>query len=533
MKLIDNIARRLGYAKLSMPVDGYYPLAYASGERFNYLDPSIYGHQADLYRTSSWIGTATQILSQACAAVNFGVYSRNKEGRDEIINHPYELLLGKPNPLQSRFEFLEASFSNYRLTGNSYTWINAASENDEPAELWTIHSDQIEPVPDEKMFLRGYLYRPGDGLEIPLEPWEVVHVKTYNPRSMFLGLSLIESIAIQAQADIGKVKREAKISNAENGRLPGILAFADRFQDAEWQNMKEQIDDRANKMRSYMLLNNVKQGGVSWISTGITQEQAQFIQQRQFTKEEIFDRVAPGLASMLAINATEANSKSGKATFSEYAMWPMLVAFAEKWTNEILPRYGNELVGEFEDVRVKDRVLELQEIAEYGRTHTVEEVRKKFYNDKPLGDKRDNLMPAQINAATGEGEDEPEPEIEVMPAQQPPQLQAVNEQPAQEETPSESEPIEETEEAAEIKRWKRVARKAIKAGRPVPEFVTDVIPSQKAAAIRSHLATVKSVDEIDAAFEARPREIGLDRAEELVRRLEVLWTQPKPLSEQP
>ena len=37
----------------------------------------------------------------------------------------------------------------------------------------------------------------------------------------------------------------------------------------------------------------------------------QFLEERNFTKEEIFGKLAPGLASVLAVNATEANALAG------------------------------------------------------------------------------------------------------------------------------------------------------------------------------------------------------------------------------
>jgi hypothetical protein len=72
------------------------------------------------------------------------------------------------------------------------------------------------------------------------------------------------------------------------------------------------------------------------------------------------------------------------------------VRIAEKITNDVLPLYGDGLVGEFDDIRPTDRQLELAEIEAYARTHTVDEVRAKYYNDQPLDMGRGVLLVTEV-----------------------------------------------------------------------------------------------------------------------------------------
>lgn len=492
-------------------ITGRFPLAYAGGERWNVPDPSVYGYQADLYRQISWIAAAVQILSQSCATVPFNVKRMEGEDTVDVPNHPFEKLMRKPNPMMSRQEFLEAVFGYYRLTGNGYIWVNSANERAEVDEMWVIPSNQVQPVPDGNLYLRGYLYYSGTGIEMVLEPHEVVHLKRFNPNNLFVGLSPIEAIAEQAQGDLGRVKRDSRLYNDTNGRLPGILAFADGFIDEEWDRLKAEVGNKANQMRQFMMLRGVKQGGVQWINTTLSNRDMEFLDNRRFTKEEIYDLFAPGLASMLAVNATEANSKIGKATFDEYARWPMLTALSEKITLDILPRYGDNLIGEFDDIRAKDRAMELQELQSFSLTHTVAEIRKEYYQDDPLGDERDDLFPSQVQATSGQ----PEPKLQPQPAQL---MGAQPEAPAQESTPEDDmQDIENAGDSAEIeakladlRRWKRVARKAVKAGKPIPDFVTEAIPGVEQERIRAALSACKSLEEVDAVFEPQPAKAAFE-----------------------
>lgn len=503
MGWIDRLAQRLGYSK-TQTVQNPAPwmASYASVEQYNLPDGSIYAAQADMFRKLSWVATSVQILAESCATVQFSVMEMIGEDMVDIKNHPFEKLLMRPNPLMSRSEFLEAWFSFRILTGNGYIWLNRASESEPPMEMWVIPSNVIKPVPDGRLYLKGYVFNAG-GEEFALKPWEIVHLKRFNPNNLFVGLSPVEAIAKTANMDLAKVDRELRMNGTDNGRMPGILAFGDNYSDSEWARMQRDIDDKANKMRAYLMMRNTKQGGVQWIQTSMSAEDMQFIESRMFTKEEIYGIFAPGLASMLAINATEANAKSGKATFAEFAQWPLLESAAQKITNDVLPAYGDDLVGMFDEVRQKDKAMVLQEIATFSQTHTVAEVRKFFYNDAPLGDERDALFPGQVGPLVQQ------PQVwqpEAAPASVPAEVPGEQVSGGTPDTPMDEEtPIPVTDEFAEmnadLKRWKTVALHALERGKkPRTDFESEVIPLSLSGAISGALEDAATNAEVNRIF---------------------------------
>lgn len=392
---------------LKAEIGKYQPwlLQTADAERFNLPDPSVYENQADLYRKLSWVLQAVEITANAGAVSRFDVKRiiANEEPKD-IPNHPFETLLQRPNPLDSRFEFLVATIEMWKLTGNCYWWLNRESEFDPPSEMWIIPSHMIQPVPDGKMFIRGYLYWPGNGMEIMLPPHEIVHFRRNNPFSRFIGLSAIEAIALVARGDLSMQEWNTRLFAENNARLPGILTFEQMIADPTWEKIKADTREAARK-RELLMLRGVGGGGVHWMQNAVAQKDMEFLAGRQFNKEEIYNTLAPGLYSMLSENATEANSRTGRAAFAELTIYPMHVMMAEKITKDILPAYGSgrsrPLIGQFEDVRMEDKQLRLAEMIEYSKSHTVEEVRREFYGDEPLGDDRDRLLPSQITATSG------------------------------------------------------------------------------------------------------------------------------------
>jgi phage portal protein BeeE len=179
MGIIDRIAERFGYRKADR-VQADWLRVMADSEQYNIPDRTLPQAQSELYNRLSWVQMAINVVAQDVALTAFDVVELKREKTEHIVNHPFELQLRHPNPSMSRFEFLEATASYYRLTGNAFWWLNKTSEATEPDEIWVIPTHMVKPIPDGRMFIRGYVYE-NDGAEIILEPHEVVHFKRFNP----------------------------------------------------------------------------------------------------------------------------------------------------------------------------------------------------------------------------------------------------------------------------------------------------------------------------------------------------------------
>lgn len=462
----------------------------ADAESYTLPDPSVYENQADLYRVLSWVLLAIDITASSAALTPFSVARiiAGKEPKD-IPNHEFELLLNHPNELDSRFEFLYATIAFYRLTGNAYWWLNSKDKDTPPDEMWFIPSSMIIPVPDKYMYLRGYMYYPGTGAEIFLEPHQIVHFKRFNPLSRFVGLSAVESIALVAGGDLGMQQYNTTLFANNNGRLPSVMTFEQMIADPTWEKIKSDTRDAA-KNREMLMLRGVGQGGVNWLQNAVTQREMEFIEGRKFNKEEIMTTLAPGSYTMLSENATQANSVVGRASFNELTVYPMHVMMNEKITNSILPRYGGrQLVGCFEDVRVTDKDMKLREQEAFERSHTMKEVREEIYGDDPLGDERDDLLVSQVGASSG-GITEPAP---VEP------VNNVTPDNVMEETPDE-EPQDNEANKAMRDDLARYQRKAIKRIGQAVKFDSDNIPEYVRNQIESELPACKTEDDVRHVF---------------------------------
>ena len=504
-KEYDKLARELDALKKNFLPYERWQLETADAERYNLPDPSVYDNQADLFRKLSWVLQAVDLVASGAAMTPFRVARivAGKEPKD-IPNHEFEMLMRHPNPHDSRYEFLYATIAFWMLNGNAYWWLNRKDEYSQPDELWAIPPSMIIPVPDEKMYLKGYLYYPGNGMEIFMQTHEIVHFRRFNPRSRFLGLSAVESIALVAYGDIGMQDWNTRLFSENNARLPGILTFEQFIEQGTWDKIMQDTRE-ASKKRELLMLRGVGQGGVKWMQNAVSQKEMEFLSGRKFNAKEIMDTLAPGSYTMMYESATEANSRTGRATLNELSIYPKHILMSEKITNNILSAYpGRPLIGQFEDIRVTDRKMELDEQTAYSKSHTIGEIREKFYGDPPLSDERDDLFPEQIKAASGGVQESPVPTAFGVQPEPQREMTAAENKPPQEQKEDDKEKESAKAVLADLARMERKAVKHI--GKAV-DFLSDNIPPSVLSQIKRRLPACKDTAAVRAVFSAAKRDI--------------------------
>ena len=90
--------------------------------------------QSELYQRLSWVQIAVRTIAESVATAGAQVQRMTGEKAQQVINHPFEVLLQRPNPLMSRFALLAATVSYYTLTGNAYWWLNKRNQMSPPDE---------------------------------------------------------------------------------------------------------------------------------------------------------------------------------------------------------------------------------------------------------------------------------------------------------------------------------------------------------------------------------------------------------------
>lgn len=348
-------------------------LAYARTMQSQYPDLSIADRIQELYKRLSWVATAIDVVGVIGAGAGKSVKKMVGEEEEDIVNHDFELRLTDPNPVQSGNMLIFSLLADYKLHNKAFIWMNIV--NNKPVELWRIPPTMISPKTSGRLGIEYFAYDPGfGGQKIIIPPEEIVYWAGYDPYNLINPDSLLTSITASATNDLMMQKWSQHVYDG-NGRLPGVLHFADMINDDQWEQIGDDIDNAA-KNQNILRIRGTGSGAIGYIQTSSPPKDMEFYVGRNNNRDEIWNRIAPGLVSMLSENATEANSRSGKATIIDLVVYPLLQMLYECMTQQIIWRYyGADLKIEPDDIRVTDRVLELQEGQEHSKVLTVNEYR--------------------------------------------------------------------------------------------------------------------------------------------------------------
>lgn len=362
-------------------------LAYARAMASQFPDLSVADRIQELYKRLSWVATAVDIVSVIGSGADASIKRMDGEEEEDVENHEFEMRLLDPNPTQSGRSFIFSLLADYKLHNKAFIWMNIV--NNKPVELWRIPPTMIAPQSDGRLGISHFTYDPGYGIgKMNLPVKEIVYFSGYDPNNLVYPESALSSISLVSQSDMTMQKWNQHVYDG-NGRLPGVLTFADMISDPLWENIQDDMSEAAMK-QNMLLLRGTGTGSIGYIQTSSPPKDMEFYTGRQNNRDEIWNRIAPGLVSAISENSTEANSRTGKATLIDLVVYPLLQMLYETMTAQIVWRYyGREYKIEPDDIRVTDRVLELSEKQEHSKVITVDEYRAIWgddeYHDKTVG----------------------------------------------------------------------------------------------------------------------------------------------------
>jgi HK97 family phage portal protein len=354
--------------------------AVAAHNSYRWADLAGLEAQGRAYQASTWVYVAVNRIAEAGALVPLHVYRLEGERRIEVERHPLEALLDSPNPYLSRFELFEQTLGMLELTGNAY-WLLSGDARSVPAEIWPLRPDRVSIVPDEREYVRGYVYEI-DGLRIPLDAAEVVHFRRWHPANDYYGLSAVEAARIAISTDRAMAEWNRNTFGRDNGVPAGIVSVREFVSDSDFERIKREW--RASYGGPQRRTAFLRGGDIQWHDIGLSHSELDFLKGRQANRDEILNifGVPVGLISE---NATEANAKVAERTFIERTLWPKLVRLSQKITQELLPFWPGEHVAEFEDIRPTDTQERMAEIRAAYPVLSVNEIRERYFHLPPVG----------------------------------------------------------------------------------------------------------------------------------------------------
>jgi HK97 family phage portal protein len=280
--------------------------------------------------TYSAVWASVRVLSETLAMMPGGIFKKEGEARKSVSEHPaYRLIFQKPNALMTTYKWREVCQAQVCLNGNSYSFI-VRDGSARPVELRL-----IEKPSDVLPFIFNHeLYYKVTGYAQPFRSDEIFHVRG-------LTLNGIEGMSVikYAREVIGGGLAQQEYSNRLFGsgltKKVGIKTPQKLDPDVK-ESMQKQWDAR------HAGLENAKnlvflEAGTDAIELGINPEDAQFLESKQFSVEEVarWFRVPQHMIGKLD-RSTNNNIEMQNREFIDYTMMPWFTNWEAEINDKLL-----------------------------------------------------------------------------------------------------------------------------------------------------------------------------------------------------
>jgi hypothetical protein len=256
-----------------------------------------------------------------------------------------------------------------------------------------------------------------------------------------------------------------------------LISTPPNLNPASFKEVKADIQDQFAEGRRYLV---VRSGQIDAKVLGNSAEM-EYTEGRIFNREAV-DRGMGVPAGLWAKEATRANSDAAESVVIKHTVYPLHCLVAEEITAQVLARYyEGEVYGQFEDIRPEDRELKVRERSVYWKVYTVDEARAEVglgpHPDPEVGGKL--VQGGQPGAPEGAQQEDGSLLIEAPGM-----------------------PMERRGAAEDLRRWRSVARRMVKAGENPGgyEFESEAISPGVQQAVRQMLDGATTEDEVRAAF---------------------------------
>lgn len=303
---------------------------------------ALKANPTDLY--AGWIYACINVIADEVSQIDLVLTKKDGKGNKQIItDHPAIDLINRVNPFLTKHDLFERLQANKELYGNEYWFIEKNGSKN--MEIYPLKPTLVNPLPDPYNYVSAYQYNL-DGKRYNLPPENIIHFKTFNPKSDILGTGTIEAVRTSAETDL--YAREYNKAFFENSAQPGvILEYPGELKKEDQERLKSQwVEEYGGFKRNFRTA--VASNGLKIQKLEMSHTDMEFIEQRRFSRDEILSifRVPKTILGILE-DANFASAKTANYVFALRTILPKMRAIKDTLNEFYLPLFGDESL-EFE-----------------------------------------------------------------------------------------------------------------------------------------------------------------------------------------
>ncbi len=304
------------------------------------LGPGDFRSYEQLWKTQPALRMVVEFLARNIAELPLDAFSRTSEtDRKKMPGHKLAKLLANPWPGSkwTKYKLINWTVQEYCIF-NSAIWIKGKAPDGSPGVL-PVPRRYIEPVGDNLFFPEHYRLTGTRGTR-DLDPDQVVHFYGYNPEDPRDGWSPVETLRLILAEEVAAGKyREQMWRNG--ARISGYIKRpekAPRWGDTARERFKASWQSYSSDMAAGGT--PILEDGMEWHPGGITPKDAQYIEARQLTQEEVARafHIHPMMLGLMSSGSTSIGglSELHQMLYSD-TLGPYLEQFQQDIELQLLP----------------------------------------------------------------------------------------------------------------------------------------------------------------------------------------------------
>lgn len=295
-----------------------------------------------LAENMSAVFAAVQIISETVASLPLLVYREDDAGvRTATRQHPVaRIFAGDANDWQTSNEWLETMTAHCLLRGNAYAEIIRDGRG-APIQVIPMHPDSVSVVQiPQTGRIRYDVTTPHRGTR-RLLPEEVLHLKDRSDDGI-IGKSRLHRARETFQTAMA-VERFAGSTYRNGAALSGVVTHPDQIGPEAAKTLRESIESLYRGSSNAGRI-GVFEEGMSWTALSVSPEDAQMLESRRFSVEQIarMFRIPPPVLGDLS-NGSYSNVTELGRWFATHTIRPWLVKWERTIERALLTTDGRRL----------------------------------------------------------------------------------------------------------------------------------------------------------------------------------------------
>ncbi|QGZ16897.1 portal protein [Arthrobacter phage LittleTokyo] len=299
---------------------------------------------AGIWRAQGSVRTVVDFLGRNIASLGLHTFRRISDNdRERLRAHALAILLGRPNPVTTRYRLIDALVRDFAIYDRAY-WLKSLVDGDVRG-LLRLPPAMVTPVGGSWLWPDAFEVNGEKGRKVyPAE--QVVHFRGYDPAGDLAGCSPIESLrrVLAEEYEAGRMREQTLRNGARaSGYIerpapqPGQTGWSKEARDRFARSWRAQYSGGGPEAGGTPILED----GMKFVPASQTARDLQYVEARKLTREEVAAAyfIPPTMVGVLD-KATFSNIKEQHKHLYQDTLGPWLSMICEEIALQLIPDFA-------------------------------------------------------------------------------------------------------------------------------------------------------------------------------------------------